>query len=156
MIEISFKFIHKFYPTNEFINRRFGRDTDVKCYFCHEHTETLTHLFWLRPIVKSLWVSICKFIADSIDKGFILFWRNVLFRLVDSNSHKEKSHITYMSNLIIIMAKLHIHKCKFTHRKPCFTAFYSEFKQYIHSVQHSQNQKAVQTVTACESFHVFL
>ncbi len=127
----------------------------MKCNFCHEHTETVTHLFWLCSIVKSFWVNICNFIADNTDKGFVLCWRNVLFGLLDSNLHEEKSHLIYMINFVIIMAKFLIHECKFIGRKPCFIAFYNEFRQYIRSIQHSQNQKAIKTLTAFESFNIF-
>jgi len=41
--EVSFKLLHRFYPTNVCLNT-FKNDIDVKCSFCAP--ETISHLFW--------------------------------------------------------------------------------------------------------------
>ncbi len=153
--EISFKIIHRFYPSNDHIVKKFKRDIDVKCTFCSVNVKTVTHLSWHCPIVQSFWIDICNFIANNIEKDFKLFWRDVLFGLFDYNRNKTKPNQTFIINLILL-AKFHIHKCKFTHKKTFFIAFHSEIKQNIDSLKFSFNQKAIKTMNICKHFGIFL
>ncbi len=90
----------------------------MNCIFSFEYSETTVHLLWYCNVVKTFWLNICDIISGTMDERFVLFWRNVLFGLLEINM--KKPHTSYMINLIIIMAKLLIHKCKFTCSKPCF------------------------------------
>ena len=83
--EISFKIIHRCYPSNDHIHKRFKKVIDVKCSFCSMEIETVTHLFWLCPIVQSFWTDICNFIANTIDKNCELFWKDVLLGIYNCN-----------------------------------------------------------------------
>jgi len=58
-------------------------------------------------------------------------------------------------NLIILLAKFYIHKCKFTHSILSFIAFNNEVKQYVNTIKLSPNQKAIKTVNVCKQFHIF-
>lgn len=154
--EISFKIIHKFYPSNDHIVKKFKKDIDVMCTFCSMSIETVTHLFWHCPFVQSFWSDICNFIAEKIEKDFKLFWKDVLFGLYDLNRTKTRPNETFIINLIILLAKFYIHKCKFAHSKTSFIAFNIEVKQYVNTIKYSLNQKATKTVKVCKQFDIFL
>lgn len=126
------------------------------CTFCSVNVETVTHLFWHCPFVQSFWSDICIFIAEKIEKDFKLFWKDVLFGIYDLNRTKTMSNETFIINLIILLAKYHIHKCKFMHSKTSFIAFSNEVKQYVNSIKQSLNQKAKKTVNVCKHFDIFL
>lgn len=153
--EVSFKLIHKFYPAKCFIRDRFRKDIDSNCSFCSVCPETVVHLFWHCPVVKKFWQHLCNFINEHIDEYFVLHWKNILFGLLDNKSTERNTHI-YIINLIIIMAKFFIHKCKFTGAKPSLIGFDLEFRQYILSIQHSLKRKAFKTVSACVTFEIFM
>ena len=111
----------------------------------------MVHLFWECPTVKAC--DMCLFIINNIDENFVFFWKNVLFGFI-RNVVRNTNGI-FLIDLIIIMAKFHIHKSKFAGRPPHFTAFNNEFKQYICSIRLSKKPKAIKTITACDQFNVF-
>ena len=98
-------------------------------------------------------VYVARFIVDKIDPDFKLCWQNVLFGF-EANSNKKR-HETFLINLIIILAKFHIHKSKFSHSKPSFILFEIEAKQYIQTIRNSKNKKATKTIILCSRFHIF-
>lgn len=71
--------------------------------------------FWHCPYVQTFWNDICDFIANNIYSDFVLFWIDVLFGLFRLENNNK--NITFIINLIILIAKFHIHKCKFTRKK---------------------------------------
>jgi len=65
-----------------------------------------------------IWLS--RFIIDHIYKDYALFWKDVVLCFYRSHS-KEKTY--FIINLLIILAKFHVHKCKFSAKKPNFVLF---------------------------------
>ena len=128
----------------------------MNCSFCSATPETVTHLFWHCPFVKRLWTDVCNFIANHIEADFKLFWKDVLFGIFDSNRNSTRPKETFIINLILILAKFHIHKCKFTHKKPSFVAFYNELLLYSDSIKFSHNQKAIKTTNICVLYNLFM
>ena len=51
----------------------------------------------------------------------------------------------YIINLLVLLAKYHKHKSKFSNHKPSFFIFKKELKQYITTILHSINRKAIKT-----------
>lgn len=151
--EISFKLIHRCYPVKFYIKSRFSKDIEIDCSFCTNSPETIVHLFWFCPSVKLFWQKLCDFIQNNIEKKFVLYWKNVLFGLFENSLNNNYS--IYLINLLILMSKFHIHCCKFSGKKPCFTAFYNGFKQYIQSISMSENHKALKTIEASNALNVF-
>ena len=47
----------------------------------------------------------------------------------------------YIINLLVLLAKYHIHKSKFSNHKPSFSIFEKELKQYITTILHSITEK---------------
>lgn len=151
--EISFKMLHRFYPTNHYL-QKLKKDIDVNCSFCGDQRETLVHLFWMCPHTRLLWSKLSKYIADHIYLDFMLKWENVLFGFVthDMNFTSE----FYLINLIIILTKFYIHKSKFQNKKPTFIELSVNVKQYISSISCSTNKKAVRSHTMFLLYNAFV
>ncbi len=64
--------------------------------------------------------------------------------------HKEY----YLINLLLLMAKFSIHKCKYGDYKPLFFILKSEVKQYLQSIYTLIHKKAVKLINKCKHFHV--
>jgi len=88
-----------------------------------------------------------------IDLNFILAYEDVLFGSFSYDPAKSDQY--YIINLIILLAKYRIHKCKFSSQKPSFLIFVKELKQYFMTIQHSQNKKAVKTTDLCLLFNIY-
>uniref|UniRef100_A0A3P9LWP5 Reverse transcriptase domain-containing protein n=1 Tax=Oryzias latipes TaxID=8090 RepID=A0A3P9LWP5_ORYLA len=150
--EISFKLIHKFYPTKLYL-QRFKEDIDVACSFCQEYPEDAVHLFWSCPFSTTLWSKVCHFISAHIDPDFRLYLENIMFGITHCPSHKKEQ--LYLINLLLFLCKWHIHKSKVTNHTPHFSIFINEFKQYIKTIRNSDNKNAIKTLDLCISFNIY-
>ena len=112
----------------------------------------MLHLFWNCTHTDKFWKDVSQYIVDNIDSEFCIYWQNVLFGF-SYDSNKKRNEV-YIINLIIILAKFHIHKSKFSHSKPSLIVFEIEAKQYIKSISDSKNKKAEKTVSLCSLFNV--
>ncbi len=61
----------------------------------------------------------------------------------------------FVINLFVLLVKFHIHRCKFSNRKPGFTVFYKELESYFCTFQNSTNRKAIKTVSLRSVFKIF-
>ncbi len=112
--EISYKLIHRVYPTKEFL-QIFKIDIDLKCSFCECSTETISHLFWSCQYTQHFWNNVEVFIADNILKTFSLSYKHVILGYyIKDRSFKD---VGFIINFILFLCKFHIHKCKFTKGK---------------------------------------
>jgi len=82
---------------------------------------------------------------------FYFHYKDVLFGFYDVSISKQKRF--YIINLSIILAKFHIHKRKFCNRKPLFKICMNEMQQYLETIQHSTNSKAIKTLKICKQFN---
>lgn len=152
--EVSFKLIHKIYPSKIFLLQRFRKHIDTDCSFCSKCPEDNFHLFWSCTFSNSFWNDVSLFISTHIDDSFTLCFENVLFGFTSFTPSKSNQY--YIINLIILLAKFHIHKCRYINKNPCFRFFQNETKQYIHTIRNSTNTKAIKTVGLCNVFNVFM
>ncbi len=85
--------------------------------------------------------------------SFQLCFENVLFVFFnyDLSFHNEY----YLINVLLLLAKFSIHKCKYSDYKPLFLILKSEVKQYLKSIYTLINKKAVKLINKCKHFHVF-
>ncbi len=152
--EVSFKIIHRIYPAKYYLVK-FKSDIDFSCSVCVSCHETVVHLFWHCPFVKIFWQNVCDFLVQNIDSHFVLFWKYVLFGILE-NSREKHIHV-YMINLILLYAKFHIHKCKFCSKKKLvFFSFRKEMEHYIDTIRFSMKQKVIKTVKVCKRFNFFI
>ncbi len=76
----------------------------------------------------------------------------LVFLLNDMSFHKEY----YLINLLLLLARFSIHKCRYGNYKPLFLILKSEVKQYLKSIYTLINKKAVKCINICKHFHVFM
>ena len=62
----------------------------------------------------------------------------------------------YIINLLVLLAKYHKHKSKFSNHKPSFFIFEKELKQYITTILHSINRKATKTTELFTLYKIFM
>ena len=65
-------------------------------------------------------------------------------------------HFYVINFILILLAKIHIHKCKFTNKKTHFVTLQKEIELYFKTVKNSTNKKAVRTVSVCMSLKVLV
>lgn len=78
---------------------------------------------------------------------FTLLYKYVMFGFL--NYYRKKQKPVYIINLIIILAKFHIHKSKFARKNPLFSCFHKDCDFYLQSIKSCTNKKAVKTVNEC-------
>lgn len=110
---------------------KFKRDINTNCSFCEDHPETVLHLFWYCSHTKTFWQNFSRFI----------FYKS-----------QSKDKMCFIINLLILLAKFHIHKCKFSTKKTYFVLFLHEVVHYINLISGSNNKKAIKTFNICSSF----
>lgn len=150
--EISYKIIHKFYPAKHYM-KKFKSDISSNCSFCDDSVETVVHLFWYCSFTKKFWQEVLSFIRSNIYNECTLFWKNVVLGFFEYEQSKRKQF--YVINLILLLAKFHIHRCKYSNSRPLFLVFIKEFEQYLLLIQLSKNKKASKTLSVCNSFPIF-
>ena len=106
--------------------------------FCEGNPEDVFYLFWSCPSSTQLWEDICYLISSCIEPHFSFCFEHISFDFIDYPSAKKKT-------ILYHLAKWHIHKCQYTNQKPLFSIFENEAKQYIKTIKHSTNMKAIKT-----------
>ena len=67
----QYKLLHRAIPTNKYLFQCKIKDSDL-CYFCHETTESLEHLFWFCPKVRKFWNDVkCLFNDCQLPENFM-------------------------------------------------------------------------------------
>ncbi len=150
--EVSPKLIHRICPSNLFM-QRYKKDISEFCSFCKQAPEDLHHLFWSCPHLQIFWKNVTTFIRQHIDKNFVLDYQNVLFGFFLVPSPQVDQY--YIINLILFLAKAHIHNRKFTNQIPCTYRLEKEIKQYINTNTQSENKKAIKTLELFSLFPCF-
>lgn len=151
--EISFKLLHKFYPAKAFL-KRFKSNINTSCSFCGAPDETALHIFWDCPHTQLFWVEFSNFMKRNVLPGFSLLLKDVLLGFFDIQ--KATFNEYFIINLLLFLAKFHIHRSKFTQQNPLFIAFRREVQQYIQSISSSKNLKALKTINLFQLFNLFL
>ena len=68
---LQYKLLDWAIPTNKYLFQHKFKNSDL-CYFCHETTESLEHLFWLCPKVKKFWDEVkCLFNQSHLPENFM-------------------------------------------------------------------------------------
>jgi len=70
--------------------------------------------------------------------------KDVLFGFF--NIQKAKFNEYFIINLLLFLAKFHIHHSKFTQQNPLFIVFKREVQQYIQSISSSKNLSSYKLV----------
>ena len=118
-----FKFLHRRIATNDFLKKINLVQSD-KCCFCEQETETIIHLFLHCYMTQGFWNDVKQFLFQ---KG------------LGSDFVFTDLHLTGLSNvpthtaidLVLLLARYHIHSCKLGGVWPCFSVFNSKLNTII-------------------------
>ena len=121
---LQFRIIHHTLTTNRSVSK-FKVNQSHLCSFCGKHSETIQHLFWTCDIVQKFWKDFCYLINTrckhshnfNVNEKLILFGKS---ELVCTDN---------VSDLIILLAKLFIYRCKVQGKNLILRMF----KQYIYN-----------------------
>ena len=126
LINFQYKFLHRVIPTNTFLFKIHIKDTKL-CSFCNLEDETVEHLFFNCPLIFPF----LRAFYDCLKRYF----HNIEF-------HKEQFLLGFKEesltlNLLIIIAKNYIYKCKLKEKIPNIIELkyriknYNSLEQYI-------------------------
>lgn len=130
--EVTFKLIHRFYPA-KCVLKRYKPDIESECSFCKRSDEDISHLFWKCSYTEKFWSDVLEFIHTFFIMDFSFCFKDVFFGVVNLKTDKEGKY--FIINLLFLLAKYHIHKCKFRGSKPFFPVFESEVNEYLEDIQ---------------------
>lgn len=133
--ETHFKIINNIYPVGQLLKKRFKFEVDL-CAFCNQEDETVRHLFVDCSHSQDFWKEVRNWInlkmhIPPLEMLHILLYMDNL----DSSS-------TNVINIVLLLAKYHIHCCKWRGTTPSFPCFLNEFRRYYSSLVTLKNWKS--------------
>lgn len=144
--EVHIKVLHRYYPSNEFINK-FRPDVSSLCSFCQTEVESLSHLFYSCSFSINFWKSVASLVWKTFLYRITITENMVLFLHVDCKNNEVNNSI----KLLCLMGKFHIHKARFLQAVPQEKIFYVELKSFYDVVSLiSKNKKAIKTSALVE------
>ena len=116
----QYKFLHRIIPTNTFLYKIHLTESKV-CTFCKNYDETVGHLFFDCPITSTFWYQFFEYL-----------------RIHFTHIEVEKRHIllgfleeSLLLNLLIIIAKNYIFKCKLDKKLPNIPEVKNKVRKYM-------------------------
>ena len=122
----QFKLLHRIIPTNSFLHKIKLKNTNL-CTFCKIHDETIEHLFFDCPVTQIF--------LKSLSKQLKQYYKNLIFDKKEYFFGFESGDL--LVNLISIIAKNYIFKCKLNEQRLNIVEFkhkimwYRSLEQYI-------------------------
>jgi len=121
---LQFKIVYRFFPTNRFLHIRKIKNSPL-CTFCNEENETICHLLWDCPFTTSFWKNIIEQLRyKCVHCNNLEFSKELVILGCKLNTRTDK-----VLDLIILLAKFHIYKCKINNLIPNITHFLNSLKQ---------------------------
>lgn len=117
----QFRLVHRILTTNVYFSKLHIIDS-ANCNFCDNCGETLLHLFWDCNIVRLFWDDLVKWISEKCDHVCDLKLSPELVIFGGDNLTK----FDCVFDLILLLAKFYIYKCRCAKREPNITAFKNE------------------------------
>ena len=116
-------------------------DIENKCSFCNRDSESLTHLFYHCSCSLTFWTQIERYILCKTTINVKIDCKSVITYFVHKNNNLE-----FITNLIILFGKFHIHKSRYAQVTPNFTRFSHEFAQYTDTLDMINTTKSNRTI----------
>ena len=118
---LQFRILHNILTTNRSVSKYKEEQTEL-CSFCQKDSETIQHLFYGCEIVRSFWDQLtsllnrrCNHSKDfKVNEVFVLFGQS------------EFIYSDYVCDLIILLAKLFIYRCKVQNKSINIRAFLND------------------------------
>uniref|UniRef100_A0A3B3IJR3 Reverse transcriptase domain-containing protein n=1 Tax=Oryzias latipes TaxID=8090 RepID=A0A3B3IJR3_ORYLA len=136
--EVHFKTFSGIYPSKELLRKRFGIPENC-CSFCHVEIETTEHLFFECFYSDVFWNSLHYWLFPKIPLLADFSIKDIIFGFILENKNTE-----LILNVVIILGKFYIHKCRFLKIKPFFSTFHKELCSFFSSVNFMENKLAME------------
>ena len=118
LTEFQFKFLHQSLATSVSLVKM-GYKHDIRCSFCHEETENVTHLLWFGSKIEFFWKHLIAFVKDRklLSKDYLLNSLVVLGLMPEIN-------------FVLLLAIFYIWLCRSKGNIPTIENFKPLLKQY--------------------------
>ena len=112
------RILHRLLPTQKYLHMIKEAESPI-CTFCKINSETIPHLLWHCPFTKRFWNDVNTWLCNRCThlENFIFSESLVLF------GHNEHTNLDPILELIILLSKYHIFKCKTSKSLPNLVAF---------------------------------
>lgn len=144
--EVQFKILNKIYPTNRLLSDRFKIETG-NCVFCETEEEDLDHLFFLCNFIQIFWLDFHTWLYSSGIQITPFTLNMIMFGVF----LKEKK-ANYGVNVLLILCKYFIHKCRFFKIKPTLAHWKNDLNLLVKSLTLVKKKKAAFFVSFMEDF----
>jgi hypothetical protein len=98
----QFKILHNILSTQKTLKLCKISETD-KCAFCEQTVETIPHLLFNCPLVRSIWNELAEWLAPALDISDLITEKNILLGSFSND----------LINLLLLVAKHYVYCCKF-------------------------------------------
>lgn len=115
----QYKFLHRIIPTNDFLYKIKFKETKM-CTFCIDSVETVSHLFYDCNITKEFW-NLFQILFNELFVNTEFIKKNIFLGFTNE---------PLLVNLLVILAKKYIYKCKLNETKPSIIEFQCKIKCY--------------------------
>ena len=105
-----------------------GKVESDLCNFCNETKDSFEHYIWNCNIAKLFWKEIQSLLNQILGINMQLTKEVVLFGNNYDNVIRDKN-LSQLVNFIILLAKYHLHCCKWTKKSPNNTTFLHVLEQ---------------------------
>lgn len=107
----------------------------VTALFDDKNHLTVIHLFCHCPTTSVFWSDIEKFVYNKTGHSITIKLKDII------------KPLSFMTNLIIVIGKFHIHKARFSRSLPNFSVFLVEFNMYMDTLTLTTNKKGERTLS---------
>ena len=103
--DFQYQILTRIIPTNRFLAKCKLTPSD-KCWFCKESIETIEHLFWLCPVVKTFWFQLLEILNTNVEIRSFLNDKNVLLGVTEG---ENKDSLNFL--FTVVKKYIYITKC---------------------------------------------
>ena len=114
--DLQYRILTFIYNTNVLLVKKKIKDSNL-CDFCKTDIETLYHLFYNCPFVKSFWTNLETVFKSKLSCNILLSIKEVI---LGDEGYPE------LVNVILLYAKYYIHKSKLNLARPCLDVFFGK------------------------------
>lgn len=110
-------------------------------FFCNSTDETLEHLFFSCPVSRQFWSNVMSWVSLKLNIPSLCFTHILLY--MDNLSPFTCNII----NIVLILAKYHIHCSKLKGNQPSFSCFINAFKACYSALHKIKDWNFAKTIT---------
>lgn len=134
--EVTFKILNKIYPSNYFLHNRFNWENN-SCSFCQTDIETVDHMFFHCTLLQDFWTAFQGWIQS---KNISIDPLNVTSIMI--GIFLKDKNLEFLVNILIVLAKHYIHKCKYLKVRPHFVGWFNDLRTQVNSLRFVKSKSA--------------